>query len=113
MKRSGKAHRGFTLVEVLVALSIMAVLATMAWQGIDGIVRARDISQTQVERSLRLNTVMAQWEQDLAALIDTGAVPALAFDGATRRAVRVVGRRVARTLSWRLSGAEECQSSSG
>ena len=35
------AQRGFTLVEVLVALLIMAVMATMAWQGVDGIVRAR------------------------------------------------------------------------
>ena len=67
---------------------IMAVLATMAWQGIDGIVRARDISQAQVDRSLRLNTVIAQWDQDLAALIDTGVVPALRFDGATLRLSR-------------------------
>ena len=62
--------RGFTLVEVLVALLIMAVLSAMAWQGIDGIVRARDMSQAQMERTLRLNTVIAQWEQDLMAVYD-------------------------------------------
>ena len=33
--------RGFTLVEVLVALLVMAVMAGMAWQGVDGIVRSR------------------------------------------------------------------------
>ena len=81
--------RGFTLVEVLVALMIMAVLSGMAWQGIDGMVRARDISQAQLDRSLRLNTVMAQWEQDLAALFNTPAVPGpIAFDGSTLRLVR-------------------------
>jgi len=80
--------RGFTLVEVLVALMIMAVLSGMAWQGIDGMVRARDISQAQLDRSLRLNTVMAQWEQDLAALFNTPAVPPIAFDGSTLRLVR-------------------------
>ena len=80
--------RGFTLVEVLVALMIMAVLSTMAWQGIDGIVRARDISQAQLDRSLRLNTVIAQWDQDLAAVQDMATVPALAFDGANLRLVR-------------------------
>jgi general secretion pathway protein J len=82
--------RGFTLVEVLVALMIMAVLSTMAWQGIDGIVRARDISQAQLDRSLRLNTVIAQWDQDLAAVQDVATVPALTFDGANLRLVRQV-----------------------
>ena len=81
-------RRGFTLVEVLVALFILAVLGTMAWQGIDGIARARDISRAQLDRSLRLSTVMAQWDQDLAALFDTPAVPHLSFDGSTLRLVR-------------------------
>ncbi|MES2959958.1 MAG: prepilin-type N-terminal cleavage/methylation domain-containing protein [Pseudomonadota bacterium] len=80
---------GFTLVEVLVALVLMAVLSGMAWQGLDGISRARNASQARVEQSLRLNTVLAQWEQDLQSVFDTGAlVPALAFDGATLRLVR-------------------------
>ena len=88
MPRRAPVRRGFTLVEVLVALSIMAVLATMAWQGIDGMVRARDISQARLDRSLRLSTVMAQWDQDLASLFDTPAVPHLSYDGSTLRIVR-------------------------
>jgi general secretion pathway protein J len=81
-------RRGFTLVEVLVALLIMAVLAAMAWQGVDGIVHARDINQAQMERTLRLNTVMAQWDQDLNSMHDNAVVPPLRFDGATLRLVR-------------------------
>ncbi len=80
---------GFTLVEVLVALLIMAVLSAMAWQGVDGMVRARDASQEATERTLRLTTVMAQWEQDLASLYDNASVPAIAFDGANLRLARV------------------------
>lgn len=82
--------RGFTLVEVLVALVIMALMAGMAWQGVDGIVRTRDASQKQLEQTLRLNTVLAQWQTDLAAVQDTGAVPPLVFDGATLRLTRNV-----------------------
>ena len=29
-----KMAKGFTLIEVLVALMVMAVMATMAWQGV-------------------------------------------------------------------------------
>jgi general secretion pathway protein J len=80
--------RGFTLVEVLVALAIMAVLATMTWQGIDSMARTREASNGAVERTLRVQTALAQWERDLQALLDTGAVPPLRFDGATLRLTR-------------------------
>ena len=60
--------RGFTLVEVLVAMMIMAILAVMAWQGVDGIVRTRTASQARLEQTLRLNTVLGQLEQDVQAV---------------------------------------------
>jgi general secretion pathway protein J len=79
---------GFTLVEVLVAMLVMAVMAGLAWRGIDGISRARTVSSGHVDRTLRLQTVLAQWEQDLAALQDSGLAPELAFDGGTLRLTR-------------------------
>jgi len=94
---------GFTLVEVLVALFVMAVLAAMAWQGIDGITRARAAGSARMEQSLRLGTVLTQWEQDLAALHDTDAVPPLAFDGATLRLVRRADDGV-QVVAWALRG---------
>jgi len=86
MRLCGSA--GFTLVEVLVALMIMALMAAMAWQGVDAIVRSRDASQERVESTLRMNTVVAQWEQDLASVQETASVPPLSFDGATLRLTR-------------------------
>jgi len=81
--------RGFTLVEVLVAMLIMAIMAVMAWQGVDGVVRARAASQERLERTLRLNTVIAQWEQDLTSIQDTVAIPdVFSFDGASVRFAR-------------------------
>jgi len=82
------SDRGFTLVEVLVALLVLALMAGMAWQGVDGIVRTRSASQAQLEQTLRMNTVLGQWEKDLGSVQDTGAVPPLVFDGATLRLTR-------------------------
>ena len=82
-------RHGFTLVEVLVAMVVMAIMAVMAWQGVDGIVRTRSASQARLEQTLRLNTVIAQWDQDLASIQDTAVVPlALSCDGATVRLTR-------------------------
>jgi len=95
--------RGFTLVEVLVALAIMAVLAGLAWRGLDGMLRARESTQAAVERTARLNTILAQWEQDLQAVHESGAVPALAFDGQTLRLTRTGGDGVV-LVAWALRG---------
>jgi general secretion pathway protein J len=79
---------GFTLVEVLVAMVVMAILSLIAWQGVDGIVRTREANQVRLEQTLRLETVIAQWEQDLAALQESDATPALTCDGQSVRMTR-------------------------
>ena len=77
-----RINRGFTLVEVLVALIIMATMAGMAWRGIDALVKSREIAQTRLAQTARLQTVLAQWEVDLRALQDSHSpVEPLAFDG--------------------------------
>ena len=83
-----RQHKGFTLVEVLVALMVMAIVATMAWQGVDGMVRARDATQQRLGNNLQLGTVLAQWDVDLAAIQDSGVIPPLGFDGASLRMTR-------------------------
>jgi len=80
--------RGFTLVEVLVALVVMAIMSLMAWQGIDGIARTREANQVRLEQALRLETVVSQWELDLASLQESLAVPALTCDGQSVRLTR-------------------------
>ena len=60
---AGRA-RGFTLVELLVALFAMALLSAMAWQGLESVLKAREASRGAVEQAGRLATVLTQWEQD-------------------------------------------------
>ena len=94
-------YRGFTLIEVLVAMVVMAIMSLMAWQGVDGIARTRESNQLRLEQVLRLETVIAQWEQDLTAVQETTAVPALRCDG---RAVRMTRRAEGgmQVVSWAL-----------
>lgn len=86
--RSPYRPRGFTLVEVLVALSIMAVIAALTWRGIDGMARSREISQAALDRTARLATVLTQWERDLQSVQQGGGAPPLSFDGASLRLMR-------------------------
>ena len=79
---------GFTLIEVLVAMVVMAIMSLIAWQGVDGIVRTRESNQLRLEQTLRLETVIAQWEQDLASLQESTAAPALTCDGQSVRITR-------------------------
>jgi general secretion pathway protein J len=95
--------RGFTLVEVLVALLAMALLAALAWQGLDGVLRARAASRQAIDETVRLSTVLTQWEQDLQALHETGVVPAISFDGQTLRLTRRAADGVA-LVAWSVRG---------
>ena len=94
---------GFTLVEVLVALLAMAILASLSWQGLDSILRARNGTRAAIDRTVRLSTVLTQWEQDLQAVHDADVVPALAFDGQTVRLTRRVDAGVA-LVAWSVRG---------
>jgi general secretion pathway protein J len=84
-----RRHRGFTLAEVLVALALLALLATMAWRGVSSMAEAKQSADARVNETLRLGTVLAQWEQDLLQVQDPRVLPdALAFDGKSLRLVR-------------------------
>lgn len=87
-QRRRRVAAGFTLVEVLVALFIMALLAGLAWQGLAGVLRARDESRVSIDATTRLATVLTQWQQDLQSVTDTELVPPLSFDGQTLRMTR-------------------------
>ena len=59
--------KGFTLVEVLVALASMAWLAWMGWQGIDTLVRSRETTQSRIEAQALVQVSLLQWRTDLTA----------------------------------------------
>ena len=87
--RPSRRSSGFTLVEVMVALLIMAILAALAFRGIDALVRSKDAALGSTDRTLKLNTGMSQFDYDIAQVVDSKVLPqALMWDGATLRFAR-------------------------
>ena len=56
--------RGFTLVELLVAISILAIVAVLGWRGLDSIVRARVALTQQMETTRGMQLAFAQMQSD-------------------------------------------------
>jgi general secretion pathway protein J len=57
-------QRGFTLVELLVAISILAIVAVLGWRGLDGIIRARVALTNQMEATRGMQLAFAQMQSD-------------------------------------------------
>ena len=94
-------QRGFTLIELLIAITLMTVLAGLSWRGLDNLMRSRDITQAQVDKTAVLQTVLAQWQADLNAVqpVPTLSDAGVLWDGRTLRLTR-------RATAWRADGAD-------
>jgi general secretion pathway protein J len=82
------AQRGFTLVELLVALVALALLAVMSWRGLDGMARAQAQTEARADEALTLQVGLAQWGADLDALVQQPQVPAIEWNGRVLRMTR-------------------------
>lgn len=85
---AGIRERGFTLVELLVALFAMALLAMMSWRGLDGMTRAQAQTEARADEVLALQVGLAQWTADLDAMIQLPGSRALDWNGQVLRMTR-------------------------
>ncbi|WP_308494615.1 type II secretion system protein GspJ [Duganella rivi] len=69
--RRHTANAGFTLVELLMAITILAMVAVLSWRGLDGILRARARLTTQTEQARNLQLAFAQMQRDCDHLAPT------------------------------------------
>lgn len=76
--RSSRQH-GFTLIEVMIAIMIMAVISLISWRGLDSMTRANTQLEMRSEENTRLMHTLQQLEHDLAWRTTT-ELPAGALD---------------------------------
>jgi general secretion pathway protein J len=79
MKRALKRSPGFTLVELLVAISILAMVAVLGWRGLDGIVRARVALTEQMEVTRGMQLAFAQMQSDAEHMAEGALLDKRAF----------------------------------
>ena len=84
----GRLGGGFTLVELLVALAVMALMAVLAWRGLDGMHRAQAQTLAYSDDVLALQAGLAQWATDLDAVMQLPPVGGIEFDGRVVRLTR-------------------------
>ena len=60
-----RRQQGFTLIEVLVALVLMAVVSLVSWRGLDSVVRIREHVERDAQRDAAILRVMGQLERDV------------------------------------------------
>lgn len=84
-----KQMRGFTLVEVLVSLLIIALMALMSWRGVTSMTTHQVRLADRADRLQTLNATLAQWQHDLDALVEMERVLTWSWDGQTFRMTRM------------------------
>lgn len=89
--RHATRHKGLTLIELLVTLSIMALIGLMSWRALDGMGRTQAHNQEHNTLWLNWQTALAQWQTDLDALQDPKITQPLDFNGRVLRLVRRAG----------------------
>ena len=60
-----RLSRGFTLLELLVAITVLSIVSMIAWRGLDSLVATRERLEPEVDDIRSLLTTFGQMERDL------------------------------------------------
>lgn len=87
MLNHSNKNRGFTLLELLVAISIFSVLSVMAYSGLQTVIKTKNITQQSSERIAELQLVMYRVTDDLRQVVARNirnefgdSIPAMQFN---------------------------------
>jgi general secretion pathway protein J len=68
-------QEGLTLIELLIAISILAIVAVLGWRGLDGITRARSALTTELELTRGMQLTFAQLQSDCGHIASQTSLP--------------------------------------
>ena len=68
-------QRGLTLIELLVAISVLGFVAVLGWRGLDSIVRARVALTNDLEQTRGMQLAFAQLQSDCEHLASLSVLP--------------------------------------
>ena len=71
---SNESQRGLTLVELLVAMTVMAFVAVLGWRGLDSITRARISLNQELAQTRGLQLAFAQMQTDCMNVVNPGEI---------------------------------------
>ncbi|HLT98666.1 MAG TPA: prepilin-type N-terminal cleavage/methylation domain-containing protein [Burkholderiaceae bacterium] len=74
------AQGGFTLLEVLIALTLMAVLSMLSWRALDSTARSSEHLEAYASDTMALLRALGQVESDLTQHVGTDVLPPAAAD---------------------------------
>ena len=89
-RQTPRPSGGFTLIELMVAISVMALLAVLSWRGLDAMARAQAQTSLRADQVLTLQAGLAQWKIDLDTMALAPQVNPLDWDGRVLRLTRRV-----------------------
>lgn len=62
--------QGFTLLELLVAITVLSVVSVIAWRGLDTLVSTRDRLEPEVDETRAMLVAFGQMERDLSQVVN-------------------------------------------
>ena len=60
----GSRMKGFTLIEMMIALVIMGIIGLMAWRGLDGLVRGKERLESHANQQRDLHYALTLLDRD-------------------------------------------------
>jgi prepilin-type N-terminal cleavage/methylation domain-containing protein len=75
---SEQSERGFALIEMVVALVIMALVGLMAWRGMDAMIRGREVIDKRANQDADYSQLVRQFERDCQSVLSKDEIASLA-----------------------------------
>ena len=77
-KQFSESERGFALMEMVVALVIMALVGLMAWRGMDAMIRGREVIDKRANQDTDYSQLVRQFERDCQSVLSRDEIASLA-----------------------------------